>query len=573
MKALQWTILFFLLSVITGSCDDPVEVVPDPDPNATITLDDLVDMEDYKEGFIVDSRYFLGERVTRVLLNQTEYNSPVSLNLTRAGYYMISIYTETSSGSNLDVIRMVVLDPERGQSEWGLSPWTPLGVEIGTIGSQVVKTIYPPAVPQDFKFPVILVVDGQLTLSRDNLKASADLNTFLIKRGVGSVWINSENKGQNEILIDHRTFPVSPEYLAEPPVVLSGVLEENTLIPQGSYIFIPADLTIPSGITLTIESGTFISINPAVNIYNDGSLLIHGAEESPVTLTCSNSEAYWGGVIGKEAVNQVKASFAIFARSGFHTGSEYDWGHAHRQALFYSENGSLALDHSYLIDHIGQVMYTESASVELDYCLVQRVKTGGQLNFSRVNINHSVFTDFPDDTKKFRDQDNDGLYLIGCIAHIDNSVFMYAKDDGLDSGGGTEDGEVWVSNTSFESIFHEGVALSGGTSLGKYQHFTSCVFMDCGQGLELGYSSSAHLVTVDSCRFFRNGIGIRWGDNYIYPHKGSLSVSNSESLENRDYDVWNMNKEDWVGKPSQIEFNNVWVSKANPMYPDLKILE
>jgi hypothetical protein len=355
--------------------------------------------------------------------------------------------------------------------------------------------------------------------------------------------------------------------------VLSGVLEENTHIPQGSYIFIPGDLTIPSGITVTIESGSFISINPAVNIYNEGSLLINGTEESPVTLTCSDSEAYWGGVIGKEAGNQVKASFAIFARSGFHSGNGYDWGHAHRQALFYSENGSLTLDHSYLIDHIGQVMYTESASVEMDYCLVQRAKTGGQLNSSTVNINHSVFTDFPDDTNEFRDQDNDGLYLIACIAHIDNSVFMYAKDDGLDSGGGSEDGEVWVSNTSFESIFHEGAALSGGSSLGKYQHFFSCVFMDCGQGLELGYSSRAHLVTVDSCRFFRNGIGIRWGDNYVYPHKGYLTVSNSESLENRDYDVWNMNREYWIGEPAHMEFSNVWVSKANSMYPQLKILE
>jgi hypothetical protein len=150
---------------------------------------------------------------------------------------------------------------------------------------------------------------------------------------------------------------------------------------------------------------------------------------------------------------------------------------------------------------------------------------------------------------------------------------MYAKDDGLDSGGGSLDGDVTVRNCRFESVFHEGAALSGGSTGGKTQRFYNCVFMDCGQGLELGFSSNMHRVIADSCSFVRNGIGIRYGDNYTYPHRGTMSVSNSFSINNEVRDVWNMNREEWEADTLLLELNNVWVSRYDPLYPHLKVLE
>ena len=574
MRSVQTTIIALILALFTCNCNNPdIDPDPAPDPDANITLDELADKGVYTEGKIVDCRYFMGVRTNRIVVNHSEYKSPVSLDLSRVGYYRIEIFTKTSSGSTPDVIRMVILDPERGQTEWGLPPWTPEGVKIETIGEQGIQTIYPRNIPQGFRFPLVVVVDGQLTRSTDNLNVTVGSTSFLVKRGVGSIWVPSVDQSPDGLVIDHRTFPIQTGNMAGPPISLSGVMEENTHIPPGSYVNIPADLTIPSGMVLTIEPGAFITIDPEVNIYNEGTLHIQGSEVSPVTVTCTDHKAYWGGVIGAAAGNHVVASHTIFGRSGHHTGGEYDWGHAHRQALFYCENGSLSLDHCYMIDHIGQIFYTVSASLELEYCLVQRAKTGGQLNASQVSINHSVFTDFPDDSNVYQDRDNDGLYLIECIALINNSVFMYAKDDGLDSGGGSTGGDVTVTNTRFESTFHEGAALSGGSSSGKNQSFSNCIFLDCGQGLELGYSSSKHLVLVDSCSFFRNGIGIRYGDCYEYPNNGYISVSNSESLENSIFDVWNMDREDWVADTFHMEFSNVWVTTGNPMYPQLKILE
>lgn len=572
MRIFQTGILLLLFGLLLFACDKK-KPDPDPEPVADIFLDELVDMQEYAEGKIVDCRYLNGLKVSKIVVNNIEYKSPGAIDLTLAGYYHLDIFTKPSESAPTDVVRFVVLDPERGQAEWGLPPWTPVGVEIQTIGSQEIKTIYPRYIPAEFKLPLIVVVDGQLTRSIDNLEANAGAGSFLIKRGVGSTWLASDDLPNTQLVIDHRSFPVQSTLFESPALSLNGVLEADTEIAAGSYLHIAEDLTIPSGISLTIGEGVFVTIDQGVNIYNEGSFLIEGTELFPVTLTCADQKTYWGGVIGTGEGNRVLASHTMFCRSGYNTGPGYYWGHAGRQGLFYSENGEVKLDHCYMIDHIGQVCYSESASIKMDYCLVQRAKTGGQLNASQVSIDHSVFTDFPDDSLTYRDADNDALYLIACVAEISNSVFMYAKDDGLDSGGGSYEGEVTVSNTRFESVFHEGAALSGGNSLGKNQYFYNCIFMDCGQGLELGYSSPEHRVVVDSCSFYRNGIGIRYGDCYDFGNRGFLSVSNSESLENRTNDIWNMDRKDWMADTSHMEFSNVWVSSENPMYPHLKIRE
>lgn len=575
MKIFRMKILTLLYVFLLFSCksEEPEPYIdPNPLPGADLVLDDLEDMQDYPEGFLVDCRYFGSSVVSRLIINQTEYPTAELIDMRRAGYYRIEIYTKESSADESLVIRMVVLDPERGQAEWGLPPWTPRGVEVETIGSQEIQTIFSPEVPEGFAFPLIVIIDGELTRSIDNLKGSVGANTFLIKRGVGSTWLSSGQTPES-LVIDHRTFPIQPATMEGPPVSLSAEISSDMIIPAGSFVHISNDLTIPQGNSLTFEEGSFISIDPAVNIYNKGSLFFNGTEDSPLTVTCSDPDNYWGGVIGTGQGNSVEVTHSIFSRSGYHSGAGYNWGHAHRQALFYSLNGLISLSHAYMIDHVGQICYTESATLDMEFCLVQRAKTGGQQNFSKVSVAHSVFTDFPDDSNVYRDNDNDALYLIACFANISNSVFMYAKDDGLDSGGGGTDGVVRVNNTRFEAIFHEGAALSGGTINGKQQHFTSCIFVDCGQGLELGFSSYGHQVFADSCLFLRNGVGIRFGDCYDFGNSGYLSVSNSESRENEYNDVWNMDRLYWAADTSHMSFDNVWVSKGNPMYPQLKIIE
>jgi len=532
-----------------------------------LTLDELSDKENYTGILLIDCSSYLGHRVDRLLVNGSEDGERGILELRRPGYYRIEIYLKGSEPEHPELIRMVLLDPERGETEWGLPPWTPAEPEQGELGDQTVKLIYPPSAPEGISIPLIVVLGEELTLSELYLNAEIGSAAFKIKRGVGSVSVPG-NQREQALGIDNRSFPLNIQSLDATPLSLSGVLTANRHYAAGSYIHIPADLTIPEGITLTIGNGSFISIAPEVNIQNNGLLYFSGSSGNPVTVTCSEEKKYWGGFIGNSSGNRVEASYTIFSRSGFFSDGAYSYGHAGRQALFYSENGELALDHCYIIDHIGQVFYPLACDVELSDCLIQRVKTGGQMNESELVMDRCVFSDFPDDSYEYRDEDNDGLYLNRTNAVINNSMFMYAKDDGLDSGarGG---GEVIITNSRFEANFHEGAALSSGSTSAKLHRISNSTFINCGQGLELGYSSQNHHVEVDSCRFIRNGIGIRYGDCYEMPHHGTMHVANSMSLENSVYDVWNMNREHWAADTCQLSFFHVTVSKANPMYPEL----
>lgn len=535
-----------------------------------MTLNELNDKDNYTGTMILDCSTYKGQRVDRILVNGSEHAEKGILELETAGYYRIEIFLKGSEPDRPEVIRVVLLDPERGNAEWGLPPWTPLAPEPGVLGDQRVQLIFPPFVPEGISIPLIVLLGEELTLSEDNLNAAIGSLSFRIKRGVGSVSIPAN--GGRTLQIDDRNFPLNISNPEAAPLILSGMLTADKHYPAGSYLYIPEDLTIPEDITLSIDQGSFLSIAPEVNIYNDGVLLFNGSMDSPLTVTCSEEKKYWGGLIGSSSGNRVEASYTIFSRSGIHTGGEYSYGHANRQALFYSENGKFALDHCYIIDHVGQIFYPLSAALDLNDCLIQRVKTGGQLNDSELLMDRCVFSDFPDDSDDYRDEDNDGLYLNRTNAVITNSIFMYAKDDGLDSGA-SGGGEVVINNCRFEANFHEGAALSSGNTAMKLHRISNSTFINCGQGLELGYSSVNHHVEVDSCIFIRNGIGIRYGDNYEMPHHGTIHVANSLSLKNQVYDVWNMNREHWAADTFQMSFFQVTVSTPNPMYPELIVYE
>lgn len=556
MRNITHIIWIFLLALI--SCQ---EVSTDLD------LDDLEDRGDYTGGMVVNCESYHGAEVVQLRVNGSESGDSGILELNSAGYYRIELFLKGADQTFPEVIRIVILDPERGNPEWGLPPWTPVVPKTDEIGEQQVKLLYPAAAPLDMEIPMVVLVGDELTLSESNLDAEIGATQFRIKRGVGSIQFPVSGSGSS-LKIGHRNFPVNINTLDSPPDLLLGELSVNMHIPADSYIHISDDLTIPTGITLSIGSGSFITIAPGVNIHNNGLLFLSGTANAPVTITCSDGKAHWGGIIGTEAGNRIEADFTFFCRSGYHTGGEFNYGHAHRQALFYSVSGELSLDHCYITDHVGQIFYPISSELELTDCLVQRAKTGGQLNQSELIMEHCVFTDFPDDSYIYRDEDNDGLYLDETNAVISNSIFMYAKDDGLDSGA-SGGGEVIINNCVFESNFHEGAALSSGHSAVKLHRITNSLFTNCGQGLELGYSSPNHLVDVESCSFIGNGIGIRYGDCYDFPHHGSIHIAQSESLENTVYDVWNMNREHWAADTFQMTFDQVIVTTPNPIYPEL----
>ncbi len=147
---------------------------------------------------------------------------------------------------------------------------------------------------------------------------------------------------------------------------------------------------------------------------------------------------------------------------------------------------------------------------------------------------------------------------------------MYSKDDGIDSGEGGG-GTIVINNCWFESNIHEGLALSSMSPLTKNHYVKNSTFVNCGQGLELGYSSENHYVEVIDCQFYNNRVGIRYGDNYKMPVRGNILIKNCESIDNYSKDIWNMVRKNWKPKKDNMKFVNCKVSKAVKLYPNLII--
>ena len=537
-----------------------------------MALDELIDQSELTGSLEVNCTAYQGKDVERVLVNGEEHPLDQSLLIEASGFYRLEITLEGENARDPEVVRIVLLDEERGEAEWGLRSWTPALPASGTLGNRTVTLVHPFRVPQEVNVPLVVLLEKEADPEVKILEAALGDQSFLIKGETGSMQIPPALVESPSLSVDNRAIPVHFSFFEDPPRELGGTVTDDLHIPAGTYVRIVSDMSIPAGVTFTADSGAFISIDPEVNLYCEGNILLHGSPQKPVTLTCSQPGKFWGGIIGTGTGNRLEATHAIFCHSGYHTGGEFSYGHAHRQALVYNEHGTLKFDHCYFLDHAGQVFYPVFSTIEISHSLVQRAMTSGQLNNSEVSISHTVFTDFPDDSFDYRDEDNDALYLMECNATITDCIFMFAKDDGLDSGG-SGGGTVHVRNSRFEVIFHEGAALSSGGEVTKRHFFTGCTFVNCGQGLELGYSSPNHLVTVDSCLFRENGIGIRYGDNYTMLHRGMLHVSNSYSIFNESHDVWNMVRNTWSADTFQMAFDNVQVSKLYPLYPQLKYYE
>lgn len=561
-----WLLAMILLAGCSKNDDpQPVEL-----PDGCISLFDLETKHDYYLPFAIvnDSNI-----VRKVFLNGKEINlaSGRFTEFNETGFYELTvIYTDTQRTNDTFLFTTKTL--ERENSEWGIKEWIPEPFKPVLLGAEEVEIIYPRRVAGDIGVPFIFRIreSGALKETYCEGKCLATNDVFNIKIGTGSVFIPSSSlSGNTDFRIGGRNIRASLNKVPAPDSELTGVINTPVEIQANSVVRVRGSLEIAFGGSLVVHEGVLIIIDEALDIKLSGPVVFEGAPENPVYLTSEGTESYWGGFITRTAEGTLRAEYTIFSRSGYHDSEGYRWGHSGRQALFYTENSTLELNHCYITDHIGQVFYPQNAILVLDNILVQRVQTGGQINNSQLRLTNSVFTDFPDDSYVFADGDNDALYLNATDAVIEDTVFMFAKDDGLDSGM-DEGGTVTVTNCRFEACFHEGAALSSGGNAVKNHTFNECVFINCGQGLELGFSSPNHTVTAGKCLFLYNGVGIRYGDNYEWSEvNGKMSVKNSFSLYN-DRDVWNMVRKTWSPKLQNLTFENTRISKPSDQYPELE---
>ena len=570
MKFENLLFCLILIFLATG-CKKRDDNKPTEPPDGSISLSELKTKQDYYLPFAILND---GTEIKSAILNDKiiDLSDGNFIEFTETGFYeLILIYKDTNQEN--DTILFTTKTEEREDSEWGIRSWVPERFEPVLMGQENVEIIYPRRFADSIKLPFIFYVKESGSIKEiyceGNCLASGD--TFNIKMGVGSVNIAvSAISNKVDFRVGGRQFTVSPVKVTHTDMELTGNINFPLEIPANSLVRITGNLNVSSGGSLTVREGTIILVDEGVDINLSGPAIFEGSAVNPVFVTCSRKSKFWGGFITRETGGTIEAQYTIFSQSGYHNSEGYNWGHSGRQALFYTENSSLTLDHCFMTDHIGQIFYPQNSTLIFDDILVQRAQTGGQVNYSDLTIRNSVFTDFPDDSYVFRDEDNDALYLSASDAEIENTIFMFAKDDGLDSGN-EEGGDINLTNCRFEACFHEGAALSSGNSAVKNHTFTECTFINCGQGLELGFSSPNHTVVADKCLFLYNGVGIRYGDNYEWSEvDGKMLIKNSFSLYN-DRDVWNMVRMTWSPSIEKMSFDNTRVSAKCPQYPWLDI--
>jgi hypothetical protein len=456
--------------------------------------------------------------------------------------------------------RFVVQDAVRGNSEWGLRPWTPhpmVHSSEAEFQESKLELIYPKSIPKGIPFPIIAWIrgdGGQAQRVNGMIDLGMSDDEMTIRRGVGSTRIQL-NPASSQISSTAAIAGLEADWSVEQEidpdwVRVSGTISEDTVWEAHSRILVEGNLLILPNTTLTIEAGVVMAIAGGVDITVAGSLRVEGTPNDPTLITPLTENQPWGGFLLMNEPATANIAHTIITGSGAHrTWYFANRGHrSHRpeQAAFHFDSGTIGhFDHVYLIENAGQALHGENASITLEHSLVQKCQTVGQFNEGAVTVRSSAFIEFPVEDDQFVDGDNDAFYFTFGTHEISDSLIGWTKDDGIDAGG-NDPGQVTVERCWIESCFHEGMALSG---TDKIVSVKDSVFLNNGQGVEAGYLSPR--VNVSDSLFTSNLVGLRFGDNYFRQHSGSLTASGTISVFN-ERDVWGLTANLWAEDLSKM---------------------
>ena len=472
--------------------------------------------------------------------------------------------------------RFIVRSSERGSTENGLPPWTPppsIPSAAAEFAGARLQLITPAAFPTNHPIPVVAWVLSQAghAVRANGALEAAGHPTIQIKRGVGSGFLTPTHPpGLLSYAVSLAGLQTNREIEVEASTawqVVSGTLTGTVVWPPNSRIHVTGNLILPADSVLTIGEGTLVQLDSRVEIKLDGALTINGTRDRPVVFFPANPAQPWGGFLLELNSSRLEATGAIFTGSG----AEPRWfgsngrpgSHRREQALFYCTNApTLTLTDCAAISLAGQLGHSvNGGAITLTRFLMQRTTTGGEFTGARFSVNDSAFIECPDDSVDFVDGDNDALYLWSGTHGFTNTLFGWTKDDGVDSGG-SGPGLLDFQDCWFEAIFHEGNSLSANGKIVNHHH---SVFLNCGQGLEVGYDGPAGF--LNGCLLIGNCTGGRFGDNYDWSYNGSLRVTNSILIHNYR-DVWGLNWQDWLWRTNAMTVRNNWFTAPIPPHPD-----
>jgi len=538
----------------------------------------------------VTDRQVLTDRVTFRILTVPDAEDAAELNgapvptdtwvrVSRPDYYELRVERRTSAGVEEGRrLQFIVRAAERGSTERGLPPWTPYPVMASgpeEFEGAHLRLVAPQSYPIGLEIPLAIWLEdeaGRAVRANGWLRGEGH-PPLALRRGVGSGFVAAPRDpgplvytGAIAALTASRTIHVEadPDWL---PV--AGTMPGHTLWPEDARIAVTGTITVPAEATLEIGAGTVVRLAAGANVVVAGRVLVGGTLDRPVVFVPASAGESWGGFLLLGAAAELTATGTIFTGSG----ANPDWFeenpgynvHRSEQALFLVDEARVSLTDCYAFAHQGQFGHGKDGDLQLVRCLVQQFTTGGEYNGGSVQISHSALIEFPRDDDTFADADNDGIYFTTGNHVLRDSLVGWAKDDGIDHGSGGA-GTLLLSNVWVEACYHEAFAWSGAGRVVTNLH---CVAINCGQGIECGWSSSADspAVWAEDCLSLGNLSGARFGDNYDWTYNGRLRVTNSFLLYNYR-DVFSLNWDDWTPRLDQVEVRGNFLSRPDPNHPE-----
>ena len=496
------------------------------------------------------------------------------------GYHQVDVTrTNNVGGGPIETERVrFAINSDRGNSEWGLWPWTPfppIDSSSNETQSASLQVIVPSAFPPMMEIPIVTLMENNDGLWK-RLNGTVAVSGFpgdgvTVKRGVGHEFLPGQETGtvinaQAVLKTASTNFTIEIDD-SNLWTAVSGSITQNTSWTENSRIHVESGLLIDSGVELTVEKGTVVMVNPDIEIEIQGTLNVQGTRRDPVVFTPASRSAPWGGLILDGSASRMLANGAIFMGSG----ADPDWmdnngysSHRDEQPLLFLDTGSsAALTNVFITGGSGQAFHGEDGDLELYHCLVENVISAGQFNGGEVRVYRSALVGFPYADDAFADDDNDGLYLASGDLLIEDSLFGWAKDDGIDAGSGA-DGSVVMRRCWIEACFHEGLAMSSSGGSSKTLDISDTVAVNCGQAIEAGFGTPN--IYADHCLLIDNEIGFRFGDNYGWNYTGSLQTTNSIAIHNYR-DIWNFDRDTWAPHLDQTFIESNLFSITYSDYP------
>ena len=557
----------------------------------TLTIDGVTDRSTYTDSVALRVQTNVGFTYD-VTLNGRPSAPGIFHTVNTMDYYDLLVQRlETATGAVTNrLVRFIVLSAQRGSPELGLIQWVPLPPIPSTAAEMAGARLHlmmPETYPAGLEIPVTVRVEDAAGQERrvNGWVNSTGLaaSPFRMLRGVGHGFLPGAAPGTFSYAAQLQSLQTNKQINIEPSTTwttVSGTLGE-TAWPPNSRISVTGNLTIPAGVTLTVGEGSVVRLNPGVNITNSGTAIINGTTTQPVVFTATNRVApeqragAWGGWIMRGG--QLVATAAIMTGSGAAASLSYAPGSSHRseQPLLFAHNSVVRMTNCALLNLAGQVGNGYRSSIIWDHCLIQRAITCGEYDGGTNIIIHSAVIEFPAVDGFYNatiaDADYDGFYTINTTNYFEHSLFGFAKDDAIDSGSGGA-GTVVVVNCWVESALHEALAWSGG---GRQTWTYNSVLMNCGQGLECGWSTGANspLCYASNLLSTANSVGARYGDNYtgttgLGLKTGFLTVTNSFILNNYR-DVWGQVWDDtWNYRVARMDLQNNHLTAPNTNHPN-----